>query len=125
MAPFVEADIGIISEEYEVSPIEYKGKLDILRLAQLVRGAYATFCWFALSHAWITLHISKLLRVPSVVVVGGWDVAAVPEIPYGAMLAPRMRRRVSWTLSAADEVIVASEASKQEALQWTDRKATV
>jgi len=125
MAPFVEADIGLISPEYEVSPFEYKSKMDIPHLARSIRGAYASFSWFALSHAWITVHLSKLLRVPSVVVVGGWDVAAIPEIPYGAMLASRSRRRVGWTLSAADEVIVASEASKREALQWMDRKATV
>jgi len=125
LAPFVEADLEIASEEFEVSAMLYGGKLDIPRLARLIYRSHATLSWFALSHAWVTVRLSKLFRVPSVVLVGGWDVAAVPEIPYGAMLTARMRRKVSWTLSAADAVVAPSEACRREALQWTSRDVTV
>jgi glycosyltransferase involved in cell wall biosynthesis len=77
--------------------------------------------WFALGHATATVGISRLLGKPSVIVLGGWDVAAMPEIPYGAMLSASRRRKTKWTLRSADLVLAVSEANQREAQRWVDR----
>jgi len=69
--------------------------------------------------------LSNAIGRPSVVLVGGWDIAAMPEIPYGAMLSPGRQRKTIWTLRNADVVIAPSEASRQETLRWADREVRV
>ena len=59
------------------------------------------------------------------VLIGGWDVAAEPEIPYGAMLSAARRRKTIWTLQNADIVLAPSDASRQETLRWTSREVQV
>ncbi len=124
-ASFVETDRRILAESYEVSPFEYHGKRDVPRLARAVCSSDLTFSWFALGHATAAVRLSRWLRKRSVVVTGGWDVAAMPEIPYGAMLGPSRRHMTRWTLANADLVLAVSESNRSEALQWVSREIPV
>jgi len=45
-----------------------------------VLWADITFSWFADTHAFLAVLLSKLFRKKSIVVVGGYEVANVPEI---------------------------------------------
>jgi glycosyltransferase involved in cell wall biosynthesis len=121
LSTFVEADRGILAEAFDVTTIEYHGKRDLVRLAMAVRRSDLSVSWFALGHAAAAVMFSRWFRKGSVVVVGGWDVAAMPEIPYGAMRSARQRRRTTRTLNRATLVLAVSEASRKEALRWTER----
>lgn len=125
LAPFVAVDLEILSERYDVCPFEFQRRSDLLRLAGHVRRSRITLSWFALGHATAAVMLSNLFRVPSVVIVGGWDVASMPEIPYGAMLDATRRKKTAWTLRNADLVLAPSNAARSESLRWVDRDVRV
>ena len=78
------------------------------------------FIWFAGGHATRVVFLSKLFRKKSIVVVGGYEVAKVPEINYGLMLNPKSARRVKYVLENADKVLAVSEFNKKEILKYTN-----
>jgi glycosyltransferase involved in cell wall biosynthesis len=78
------------------------------------------FIWFADKHAYVSILLAKLLGRRSILVVGGYDVAKIPEKEYG-LLSPHTsmfnRFRVRWTLSNADLVLAVDESLKKEAIK--------
>jgi len=64
---------------------------------------------------------SKLFRKKSIVVIGGYEVAKIPEIEYGAMLDKNESRKVKFILNHADSVVCVSDYNKRETQQYTDR----
>ena len=125
LSTFVDLDCRILSEAFDVMRVAYRGKRDLWRLARAVRACDISLSWFASGHAAASVSLSRLFGKRSVVIVAGWDVAAMPEIPYGAMLSPKTRRRTTATLERADCVLAVSEANRKEALQWVDREIRV
>ena len=75
-----------------------------------------SFIWFAGGHAARVVFLSKLFRKKSIVVVGGYEVANVPEINYGLMLNPKSARRVKYVLENADLVLTVDESLKKDAI---------
>ena len=48
-----------------------------------VREADIIFCWFASWNSFWTLLFAKLFKKPSILVIGGYDIANLPESDYG------------------------------------------
>src|SRR2546421_9046138 len=122
VATFVDTDCRILSEMFDVVPLEYHGKRDLGRLARSIRSTDVSFSWFVLGHAAAAVMFSRWFRKPSVVIAGGWDVAAMPEVPYGAMLSPKQRRRTSNTLERATLVLAVSASNRAETRRGTSRE---
>ena len=55
------------------------------------------------------IQLGKLLGLPVAVRAHGADLQAVPEIGYGALLGPKLKQRVHFSLSEADIVTVPSQ----------------
>lgn len=125
MAPFVEADWRLLSERFTVRPFKYRGKRDLPTLAKAIQSSDIVYSWFALGHATAAVRLARFFGRKSIVISGGWDVAALPELPYGAMLGPERRRRTIWTLRNADLVLSVSESNQIETLRWVSRDIPV
>ena len=52
-------------------------------LARAVARSDLVFGWFASWHTFWPVTLAWLMRKPSVLVIGGYDTANMPEIPYG------------------------------------------
>src|SRR2546423_15449416 len=65
---------------YERSPWE----LNPFRIWNEVRRHDLVFCWFASWHSLLPVVAARIQRKPSAVVVGGYDVANVPQAGYGS-----------------------------------------
>src|SRR5262249_52052304 len=65
------------------------GWLPSLAVLAAVRRADLVFQWFATPSA--VVFAARLLRKPSIIIAGGYDVASVPEIGYGQMCHRRTR----------------------------------
>jgi len=87
-----------------------------------VLWADITLSWFAASHAFHTIRFSKLFRKKSIAVVGGFEVANVPEINYGLMVSPKSARKVKYVLENANKLIAVSEFTKIEILKYASSK---
>lgn len=78
-----------------------------------------TFSYFASTHAFLAVLFSRILRKKSVVIVGGYEVAAAPEIRYGLMLHPIGSRMVKFVLNHADKLLAVSQFNKMEISKYT------
>lgn len=81
---FVHQDLALLSQRYDVSDwYSPQRKLNPTRLYRRVRECDLVFGWFASWHTLFPVLFSRLLGKPSLLVIGGYDVAAMPEIGYG------------------------------------------
>jgi glycosyltransferase involved in cell wall biosynthesis len=94
--------------------------MDLKRILPLIKYVYKTdlsFIWFAGGHAARTIFFSKLFRKKTIVVVGGYEVANVPEIGYGLMTSPKSARRVKYVLENADKILAVDDSLKMAAIE--------
>jgi len=72
------------------------------------------YCWFAEFPAFIAVSFSRLFHKRCIVVVGGYEVANVPEIGYGGMLNPKNVKKVRYILKNADLTLAVSRSNLNE-----------
>jgi glycosyltransferase involved in cell wall biosynthesis len=115
---FIKRDYDIISRVHEVKKVNFSGPDDAVKLMKAVANCDLVLIWFAGGHAFAAVLLAKLLRKKSMIIVGGFDVARVPEINYG-------RFTQSWTkkfltkkaLQHADKVLVVDPSLKEDAIK--------
>ena len=117
-SPFVKNDLEILQKYFDTAPVSWNGKKDIPKIAKAVLKSDLTFSWFATDHAAITVFFSKIFRKKSIVVVGGGDVAYVPEINYGQFtLSWHKRMLTKFALKYANKVLVVDPSLKKDAIK--------
>ena len=89
----------------------------IYELIKYVRWADVTYSWFAENHAYATVALSKLFNKASIVVIGGGDVATVPEINYGNLLNKKLAKRARYTINSATKVLTVDGSMKSDAIK--------
>src|SRR5574341_976591 len=82
---FVELDRVILSDFAEVWDYYtvHKFPVGLLHYWRGIKSSDIVFCWFASWNSYWTLLYAKLLQRPSLLVIGGYDVANLPEADYG------------------------------------------
>ena len=81
---FTDIDHQVLAERFEVIEYFQPGlRPRVFELVGKLRSCDVVFAWFASWHSFATLILARLLRRPSVLVVGGFDTANVPDIGYG------------------------------------------
>ncbi|KQC06718.1 MAG: hypothetical protein APR54_06815 [Candidatus Cloacimonas sp. SDB] len=125
-ATFIRQDIKILSTHFQFKKALFpQARKDPLYLIYtffvILRGVLATditYAAFADLRAYIAVFWCRLLRKKSVILVGGYESAALPEINYGGLLKRGQARRFKYVLKHADEVITYSEFSKTEVVSF-------
>jgi glycosyltransferase involved in cell wall biosynthesis len=109
---FTDIDRTILADRSEVTDYYQPEPRPHLReLVAKVRRCDLVFAWFAGWHAFPALVLARLFRKPSVLVVGGFDTASVPEIGYGWQRGG-VRRWVSrTTMQLATRLVTNSRSS--------------
>jgi len=121
LSSFIEVDLNLLRDEFEVIPLQYRGKKDIFRLLKYIITTDLNVSWFALGHATLAILFSRIFRKKSVIITGGWDVVSMPEIGYGAMIGKKRIRKTCYALKHACKVIAVSESTKSWVLKWVKR----
>lgn len=122
---FIKTDLDILKKHFDLRVIRWTGLINpmvLIKIMAEVLWADITFSWFADIHAFWAVLLSKIFRKKSIVVVGGYEVAKVPEIRYGGMLNPKSALIVKYVLDNADKLLAVSEFNKKEILKCTDSK---
>jgi glycosyltransferase involved in cell wall biosynthesis len=84
LTEFVRLDLEELRRRYQVTEYYQRSRLiNPIALWRLMRTHDLIFGWFASWHTFLPLLIAALCHKPSVLVVGGYDVANMPEIGYG------------------------------------------
>lgn len=84
LARFVQIDRDLLKERWDVAEWHQKGRwVDLSGLWRAVREADVVVGWFASWHTFFPITFAKLQNKPSVMIIGGYDVANLPAIDYG------------------------------------------
>jgi len=127
---FIQKELELLRKHFDVRVVDsvlsrknLKGTFGTLfKMVVGTLWADVTFSWFAGYDAFWVVRLSKIFKKKSIVVVGGYEVAKVPEMGYGAMLNPSFTRIVKYVLDNADKVLAVSEFNKKEILKYTNSK---
>ena len=96
---FVKTDFAILSSKHTVARYQFKPVKGLLKNAhqifkQLIfillniRKLDAFFIWFADYHSFLPVLFAKIFGKKSYVIIGGYDVANIPELKYGSLSSP-------------------------------------
>ena len=81
---FVRLDLEILRKRYQVTECYLQSRrLNAVSLWRQVSNHDVVFGWFASWHALLPLFFARVLHRPSVLLIGGYDLAKMPEIGYG------------------------------------------
>jgi glycosyltransferase involved in cell wall biosynthesis len=114
-ASFVAIDREILAERYEIEDLYQPGRLahPIAVLAGVAR-ADLVFGWFASWHTFFPITLAWLARKPTVLIVGGFDTANMPDIGYGHQRGGLRRWASRWIMRRARRLITNSDYSLNE-----------
>ncbi len=127
LSSFVRCDLEILKRHFDVKSLQipsFRNPLNILRLFVNILHVDLVYTWFADTNAFFTVIFSMFLRKKSIVVVGGYDAAYVPEINYGIFLNRWRRILVKFVYKHVDLIIVVDLSLKNDILKNTGLKIT-
>jgi glycosyltransferase involved in cell wall biosynthesis len=108
-ASFVAIDRQILSERYEIEDLYQPGRVpNPIAVVGGVLRADVVFGWFASWHTFFPITLAWLLRKPSVLVVGGFDTANMPDIGYGYQQGGLRRWASRWIMRRAGGLVTHS-----------------
>jgi glycosyltransferase involved in cell wall biosynthesis len=114
-ASFVAIDREILAQRYEVEDLYQPGRWpNPLKVIGGVLRADVVFGWFASWHTFFPITLAWLLRKRSVLVIGGFDVANMPDIGYGHQQGGLRRYASRWMFRRAGRLVTNSEYSLSE-----------
>jgi glycosyltransferase involved in cell wall biosynthesis len=114
-ASFVAIDRAILAERFEIEDLYQPGRVpNPLRVLGGVRRADLVFGWFASWHTFFPITLAWVLRRPSVLIVGGFDTANMPDIGYGHQRGGLRRWASRWIMRRARRLITNSAYSLSE-----------
>ena len=114
-ASFVAIDREALAERYHVEDWYQPGRIpNVLKLIPAVLRADLVFGWFANWHTFLPVTLAWLLRKPSVMVIGGFDTASMPDIGYGHQRGGLRRLASRWIMKRAGRLITNSAYSLSE-----------
>lgn len=104
-----------MGKHFDVVPVEFA--TNPFGLTAAVLKCDVIFCWFADIHSVSAVTLARILGKPSIVVSGGYDVANLPEIEYGAFAGSFPTRiAAKHALRKADRVLVVDPSLAVEAI---------
>ena len=105
-ASFIAIDREILAERYEVEDLFQPGRVpNPLRVLRGVLRADVVFGWFASWHTFFPITLAWLLRKPSVLIIGGFDTANMPDIGYGYQQGGLRRHASRWIMRRATRLV--------------------
>jgi glycosyltransferase involved in cell wall biosynthesis len=114
-ASFVAIDREILAERYEIEDLYQPGRLpNPIAVIGGVARADLVFGWFASWHTFFPITLAWLVRKPTVLIVGGFDTANMPDIGYGHQRGGLRRFASRWIMRRARRLVTNSDYSLSE-----------
>jgi glycosyltransferase involved in cell wall biosynthesis len=132
LSTFVRNDLRILEKHFNIRRlivtmflVPRKGSHWLANYFRLLKGilcADVVYAWWAELNAFFIVLFCMILRKKSIVIVGGYEVAYVPEINYGTLLSPIGRLEVKFILRHASKILAVSKSSEKEILHFAKPK---
>ena len=112
---FIKKDYEILDKHFNVNKLTWKGKRNLFSIARNVLKSDIALSWFAGDPAAIMVFFSRLFGKRSIVIVGGFEVANIPDFDYGQFSEGWIKRFLTkYALKKADLVLPVSKFTKDE-----------
>lgn len=115
--PFIREDLSFLQEHFTVTPVISSGPFTFFRWLPAIVRSDISFSWFASVYSSILVLKMKLLGRHSVIVLGGVDVARMPEFNYGVWNSRWRSVIVRYGITHADIVLAVDETLKRDAMR--------
>ena len=128
LSTFSYNDLQILQKHFDVRSIKVttfltpRKKRDWLVYFRLIKGLIwsdIAYAWWADLNAFFIVLLCKLLHKKNIIVVGGYEVAYIPEINYGTLLSTIGRLEVKFILEHANKILAVSKFSKKEITRFS------
>lgn len=117
LTEFVRLDLEELRKHYDVTEHYEKSRyVNPATLWKQVRKHDLVFGWFASWHTFLPLLMAFITNKPSVLIVGGYDVANMPEIAYGHQRGGFKKWVSRRTMRFANRLATISLYSRDEAI---------
>jgi glycosyltransferase involved in cell wall biosynthesis len=114
-ASFVAIDREILAGRYEIEDLYQPGRRpNPVKVIGGVMRADVVLGWFASWHTFFPITLAWLLRKPSVMIIGGFDTANMPDIGYGYQQGGLRRAASRWIMRRARRLVTNSRYSLSE-----------
>jgi glycosyltransferase involved in cell wall biosynthesis len=127
---FILRDKFFFEEHYPVIDLDFSRKYQnfLGRIKQIyfifkkMKKADVAIIWFADFPAFIATFLKKITNTPTIVIIGGYELANFPQYNYGALQKPFSRWRVKKIIENATEILVVDESLKLDAENLLQKK---
>jgi hypothetical protein len=118
---FVRLDLAELRQRYQVTECHLRSRwFNPTSIWRQVKNHDLVFGWFASWHTLLPIEFARLMHKPSVLVIGGYDLANIPEICYGHQRGGIKKWLSRRTMNSASCLITNSYFSQQEATRNAD-----
>ena len=116
---YKKTDETIIRSLGYVRKLDYKSKWNYIDPKLLLNLIWCNtiIIWFASFHAFPIVLLNYFFNKRLIIIAGGFDVANVPNINYGAMRGKSRAKLGKWLLLRAHSVIAVSKSNRQEIIE--------
>jgi glycosyltransferase involved in cell wall biosynthesis len=115
---FVQIDCELLARKYAVTVCHETSprKLRLTKIWNDVMQHDLVYCWFASWHSLLPVLLASAQGKPSVIVVGGYDTANVPEARYGSQRGGLRKIVAGATMKLATHLIANSWSARSETI---------
>ncbi|MDX6650384.1 MAG: hypothetical protein QOJ97_2335 [Solirubrobacteraceae bacterium] len=114
-ASFIRVDREVLAERWPVEVWKQPGRFaNPFKLLAALRRADLVVGWWASWHTFWPFTLAPLLGKPSLLIVGGFDTANMPEIGYGFQRGGLKRALSRWVMRRATRLVTNSHYSQGE-----------
>ncbi len=113
-ASFIRRDVALLSRHHEVTYFDLRSATAPSFSAQLklLRSTDLLLLWFASPRFLPLTAVARLRRIPVAVIIGGYEVASLPEFGYGSARSYPRSIPTRALLRLADAIAVVSDSSQ-------------
>lgn len=111
-APFIRDDMEVLEKKFVLKKQIGSGLVSAAKIFFATLTTDVLFCWFASAYSFVGVLTGRLLKIKTIVVVGGVDAAKDEELGYGIWLNPVKARMAGYVLRNATHVLVVDPSLK-------------
>lgn len=113
---FITQDLNVLRKHFDVDHLITRGLFSPFAILSHMLQADVTYTWFASVYSFAVVLLARMMRKRSFLVIGGVDVARVPEMRYGIWLSPWKSLLVGYALRNATKVLAVDESLRKRAM---------